>query len=240
MRRRACASSTATATAPSAPSARASCRRMPPSRASTRTYMLKEIHEQPRALADTLSERVANGRLLEAAFGPARHRGVQAHPERAHRGLRHELPRRQRGALLHRADLQDPLRGRHRQRVPLPQSAGAAELAVRDHLAVGRDRRHARRAAPGQAVRLPLLALHLQRAGELAGARVRARHAHARGSGDRRRLDQGLYHAARGAGHAGRRARAPSRRGCRARARPGDAPDRAARRWWRRHSSSIR
>jgi len=34
-------------------------------------YMLKEIHEQPRALADTLSERVANGRLLEAAFGPA-------------------------------------------------------------------------------------------------------------------------------------------------------------------------
>jgi len=36
-----------------------------------RHYMLKEIHEQPRALADTLQERVANGRLLEAAFGPA-------------------------------------------------------------------------------------------------------------------------------------------------------------------------
>src|SRR5215475_10141559 len=34
-------------------------------------YMLKEIHEQPRAIADTLQERVANGRLLEAAFGPA-------------------------------------------------------------------------------------------------------------------------------------------------------------------------
>ena len=34
-------------------------------------FMLKEIHEQPRALADTLQERVANGRLLEAAFGPA-------------------------------------------------------------------------------------------------------------------------------------------------------------------------
>jgi glucosamine--fructose-6-phosphate aminotransferase (isomerizing) len=33
--------------------------------------MLKEIHEQPRAVADTLAERVANGRLLEAAFGPA-------------------------------------------------------------------------------------------------------------------------------------------------------------------------
>src|SRR5262249_6288062 len=33
-------------------------------------FMLKEIHEQRRAVADTLQERVANGRLLEAAFGP--------------------------------------------------------------------------------------------------------------------------------------------------------------------------
>jgi len=35
-----------------------------------RHYMLKEIHEQPRSIANTLQERVANGRLLEAAFGP--------------------------------------------------------------------------------------------------------------------------------------------------------------------------
>jgi glutamine---fructose-6-phosphate transaminase (isomerizing) len=34
-------------------------------------YMLKEIHEQPLAVANTLQERVAHGRLLEAAFGPA-------------------------------------------------------------------------------------------------------------------------------------------------------------------------
>jgi glucosamine--fructose-6-phosphate aminotransferase (isomerizing) len=33
-------------------------------------YMLKEIHEQPWAVAQTLEERVANGRLLEQAFGP--------------------------------------------------------------------------------------------------------------------------------------------------------------------------
>ena len=33
--------------------------------------MLKEIFEQPRALADTLEGRLANGRVLEAAFGPA-------------------------------------------------------------------------------------------------------------------------------------------------------------------------
>jgi glucosamine--fructose-6-phosphate aminotransferase (isomerizing) len=36
-----------------------------------RHFMLKEIHEQPRAVAETLQERLANGRLLEAAFGPA-------------------------------------------------------------------------------------------------------------------------------------------------------------------------
>jgi glucosamine--fructose-6-phosphate aminotransferase (isomerizing) len=34
-------------------------------------FMLKEIHEQPRAVAQTLDERVAGGKLLEAAFGPA-------------------------------------------------------------------------------------------------------------------------------------------------------------------------
>ena len=33
-------------------------------------YMLKEIHEQPRALADTLAERIAQGHVLDAAFGP--------------------------------------------------------------------------------------------------------------------------------------------------------------------------
>jgi glucosamine--fructose-6-phosphate aminotransferase (isomerizing) len=32
--------------------------------------MLKEIHEQPRGFAETLEERIANGHLLEAAFGP--------------------------------------------------------------------------------------------------------------------------------------------------------------------------
>jgi glutamine---fructose-6-phosphate transaminase (isomerizing) len=36
-----------------------------------RHFMLKEIFEQPRAVAQTLEERVTSGRLLEAAFGPA-------------------------------------------------------------------------------------------------------------------------------------------------------------------------
>jgi glucosamine--fructose-6-phosphate aminotransferase (isomerizing) len=40
-------------------------------RGQYRHFMLKEIHEQPRAVAQTLEERVSGGRLLEAAFGPA-------------------------------------------------------------------------------------------------------------------------------------------------------------------------
>ncbi len=38
-------------------------------RGEYRHYMLKEIFEQPRALADTLEGRIANGRILEQSFG---------------------------------------------------------------------------------------------------------------------------------------------------------------------------
>ena len=40
-------------------------------RGQYRHFMLKEIHEQPRAIAQTLEERVAGGKLLDAAFGPS-------------------------------------------------------------------------------------------------------------------------------------------------------------------------
>jgi len=40
-------------------------------RGQYRHFMLKEIHEQPRAIAQTLEERVAGAKLLEAAFGPS-------------------------------------------------------------------------------------------------------------------------------------------------------------------------
>ena len=90
-----------------------------------RHFMLKEIHEQPRAVANTLQERVANGRLLEAAFGPAAHdlfkRTEHVHIVACgtsyHAGVvaryfieqicQHAVPRRD------------------RQRVPLSQSRGA-------------------------------------------------------------------------------------------------------------------
>jgi glucosamine--fructose-6-phosphate aminotransferase (isomerizing) len=39
-------------------------------RGAYRHFMLKEIHEQPRAIAETLEARIAGSHLLEAAFGP--------------------------------------------------------------------------------------------------------------------------------------------------------------------------
>ena len=87
-----------------------------------RHFMLKEIHEQPRAVADTLAERVANGRLLEAAFGPAatevfkrtEHVHIIACGTSYHSGVGR--------ALFHRADLPAAVHGRDRERIPLPQS----------------------------------------------------------------------------------------------------------------------
>ncbi|GAB6039960.1 glutamine--fructose-6-phosphate transaminase (isomerizing) [Endothiovibrio diazotrophicus] len=40
-------------------------------RGEFRHYMLKEIYEQPQAVAETLEGRIGGGRVLEAAFGPA-------------------------------------------------------------------------------------------------------------------------------------------------------------------------
>jgi len=39
-------------------------------RGDFRHYMQKEIHEQAQAVAQTLNERIANGKVLDAAFGP--------------------------------------------------------------------------------------------------------------------------------------------------------------------------
>jgi glutamine---fructose-6-phosphate transaminase (isomerizing) len=39
-------------------------------RGQYRHFMQKEIHEQPRAVAETLSERIGSGKVLERAFGP--------------------------------------------------------------------------------------------------------------------------------------------------------------------------
>ena len=106
-------------------------------------YMLKEIHEQPRAVAQTLEERVANGKLLEAAFGPGATEVFRRTEARAHRRLRDELPRRLCRPLPDRAGRARALPRRYCQRVPLPESGGAEEHAVRHHFTVRRNGRHA-------------------------------------------------------------------------------------------------
>jgi glucosamine--fructose-6-phosphate aminotransferase (isomerizing) len=87
-----------------------------------RHFMLKEIHEQPVAVANTLDGRIADDRVLSAAFGPERRRGVLRHPQRAHRRVRHQLPRRSDRALQHREARRHSVRGRDRQRVSLPHA----------------------------------------------------------------------------------------------------------------------
>jgi glucosamine--fructose-6-phosphate aminotransferase (isomerizing) len=47
-------------------------------RGSFRHYMQKEIHEQAQAVARTLDERIANGRVLDAAFGPKANEALDA------------------------------------------------------------------------------------------------------------------------------------------------------------------
>jgi glucosamine--fructose-6-phosphate aminotransferase (isomerizing) len=47
-------------------------------RGEFRHYMLKEIHEQGQAVARTLAERIANGRVLDAAFGPKANEALDA------------------------------------------------------------------------------------------------------------------------------------------------------------------
>jgi glucosamine--fructose-6-phosphate aminotransferase (isomerizing) len=100
-------------------------------------FMLKEIHEQPRAIADTLQERVANGRLLEAAFGPAatavfkrtEHVHIVACGTSFHAG----------SVARYLIEQIAKIPCRDCQRVPLSQSGRAEELPVRDDLPVGRN-----------------------------------------------------------------------------------------------------
>ena len=118
-------------------------------------FMLKEIHEQPRAVANTLQERVANGRLLEAVFG---HKATEVFPRveyvrivacgtSYHAGVVAQYFIEQICRIPCRVEIASEYRYRN---AVVPE-----ELAVRDHLAVWRDGRHAGRAAPGEAERLP-------------------------------------------------------------------------------------
>ncbi len=89
-------------------------------------YMLKEIFEQPAALADTLYGRVKNHRVSAAVTGQTR--GRVARPGGAHpyHRLRYQLPCRLRRKILDRVTGRRALPGRDCKRVPVPSCRGAA------------------------------------------------------------------------------------------------------------------
>ena len=160
-------------------------------------YMLKEIHEQPRAVAQTLEERVANGKLLEAAFGPnateifrrveAVHIvacGTSYHAGSVARYLIEQVAR-----VPCHVDIaseyryRNPVVPKNTLFVTISQSGETA-----DTLAALRLR---------ETGRLPVVAGHLQRSREFTGPRVGSGDADPRRPRDRRSVHQGLHDADR-------------------------------------------
>ena len=84
-------------------------------------FMLKEIAEQPQAVADTLLGRLDDDGRLVARRDAALRRGPARRRQDHHHRLRHRVPRRPGREVRHRALDPDPVRGRAGQRVPLPR-----------------------------------------------------------------------------------------------------------------------
>ena len=159
-------------------------------------FMLKEIHEQPRAIADTLRGRLRPDesdadldgftvdpgglrRVILVACGTSYHAGLV-------------------GKVLDRGTGADPVRGRSGQRVSLSQSRRRAQRFADRHLAKWRDRRHAGGRQGSQEPRLPG-AGHLERRGFRHSPDRGRDGLHARGSRDRRCVHEVFHRPAGGA-----------------------------------------
>ncbi len=119
------------------------------------TFMIKEIHEQPRALADTLAGRLRDDGEVDLSEVDLPVELLAPHPPGAHHRLRHLVPRRPDRLVCHGVVHRPAGAGRPGQRVPLPQP-GARRRGPRDrHHPVGRDARHAGRHAPRARGRRP-------------------------------------------------------------------------------------
>ena len=108
------------------------------------TFMLKEIHEQADAVAETIADRTvrADGVDLDDVGALDEDAPARRQADRRRR-LRHELPRRAHRPLRDRGVGAHPRRDGHRLRVPLPQSGRRPGRPRHRHHAVGRDGRHA-------------------------------------------------------------------------------------------------
>ena len=135
-----------------------------------RHFMQKEIHEQPRAIADTIEAAIDDNAFSPELFGADAKR-CWATSRRCRSRLRHQLLRRARRALLDRSHRRHPLRGRHRQRIPLPRRGRQSEAAGRHHFPVRRNPGHDGSAEIREIARAAAHAVDLQRAGKRDPAR---------------------------------------------------------------------
>ena len=161
------------------------------------TFMLKEIHEQPDAVADTVLDRLSHGTVELGG-----HRDLTDDELRNLRrivivGLRHLLPRGPRRPLRDRVVVARAGRDGHRLGVPLPQPGDRRGRPGDRDLAVRRDRRHAGGDAAGARARRQGAGDH-ERHGQPGHARLRRGAVHARRPRDRRGRHQDLRRAGRG------------------------------------------
>ena len=144
------------------------------------TFMLKEIHEQADAVAETIADRTLRDDGVDLDDAGALDEAILRDVKRVDRGrLRHELPRGPDRPLRARGVGADAGRDGHRLRVPLPQPGRRPRRPRHRHHAVRRDRRHARRHAhrPGARRDGPR---HHEHHGLAGHARRRRRALHAR------------------------------------------------------------
>ena len=142
------------------------------------TFMLKEIHEQPDAVAETVADRLAHGTRRARRHRHHRRRAARPAP-RGDRGLRHLLPRRADRPLRDRGVVARAGGDGRRLGVPLPRPGDRRARPGDRHLPVGRDGRHAGRHAPGAREGRQGAGRH-QRDGQPGHARLRRRAVHPR------------------------------------------------------------
>ena len=144
------------------------------------TFMLKEIHEQADAVAETIADRTARRRRRRPRRASTLDDDVPARRAADRdRRLRHLLPRRPDRPLRDRGVGAGAGRDGHRLRVPLPQPGRRPGRPRDRHHPVGRDRRHAGRDAPRARARRDGAGGH-QHHGLAGHARRRRRAVHAR------------------------------------------------------------
>ena len=155
------------------------------------TFMLKEIHEQADAVAETIADRLPGDDGVDLSDVDARRRLPARPAADRDRRLRHLLPRRPDRPLRDRGVGAGAGRDGHRLRVPLPQPGGRPRRPGDRDDPVGRDRRHAGGDAAGPRGRRQGAGGD-QHHGQPGDPRRRRRPLHPRRARDRRRRDQDL------------------------------------------------